>query len=134
MDQFENGLNISSHRPGKEWAFYHNYKIGRFGVSVDTMNRIINDLELDNIDPKSARVYMDKLDPEWADVYVKMVVQKKRKVKNRKVGGELTKIEELRLKELNVKLNTPHGTNSELKEFDRLMKKKYGHGYNLGNV
>lgn len=84
MDQFESGLKYSAHRPGKEWVFYHNYKISVFGVSVDVMDRIISDLELDNIDPKYARVYIDKFDPFWADVYVKMVVQKKRKVTNRK--------------------------------------------------
>jgi hypothetical protein len=49
---------------------------------------------------------------------------------------DLTKAENARLKELAYRLNhTPIGTgDAEMAEFDALMVRKHGKGYNIGNV
>jgi len=49
---------------------------------------------------------------------------------------ELTETENARLKELNAFLNHCPITkgDAELKEFDTLMVKKWGEGYNIGNT
>ncbi len=72
MYQLNSGINFSSHEPGKEWKFYHNYKCSRFGFTNEAEARILTDLELDGIEPTMARIHMTKTGSfQWADVYIK---------------------------------------------------------------
>ena len=72
MDILSNGIQFSSYKPGKEWKFFRNYKVCKFGIEASVVEQIEHDLYMDNIPNENARIYFTKEGKtSWAEVYIK---------------------------------------------------------------
>jgi len=72
MNILSNGMNYSSHKPGKAWKLFQNYKAGAFGLTVSIIEQIETDLYMEKIPYEQVRIYITKEgNTSWTEVYIK---------------------------------------------------------------